>query len=299
MAIGKNGGATIMLTHLAFVSETEHLGLGRLSVVAAALQKQVLRDIAPIWNTPATVDAFEVLEDVPIGYWPIIIMDDIGYPGAAGIHLDNNGQPFALVQYSNRWELTASHEVGEMLIDPYGNRLVASVSINPNEPGRMEYLVEICDPSEAWQFGYTVNGIQMSDFYTPAYFDPIQSAGVRYSFTGALTEPRQVLYDGYLSWRNPETGVWWQRRMFGGIDEIISLGLLDAAAGSFRTQIDSRSMRDELYHGMPDDDDRVAEAHQLAGSYAKPATVKAQQWRDHATEIRDTAIRAQQKEKTV
>ena len=71
------------------------------------------------------MDAFDRLEDVPIGYLPMIVRDDIGFEGAAGIHLDDNGQPFALIQFSDSWSLTASHEMLEMLVDPLGNRLVA------------------------------------------------------------------------------------------------------------------------------------------------------------------------------
>jgi hypothetical protein len=67
----------------------------------------------PRWDVKATVDVFPRLEDVPIGYWPIIVMDDIQTPGAAGVHEDKNGQPFALVTSSDHlegWSLTASHE---------------------------------------------------------------------------------------------------------------------------------------------------------------------------------------------
>ena len=199
-----------MLHHLALVSETNTLEFSELTRVSAALQKQVLRDLRPIWEISATVDAFASLEDVPTGYWPIIVRDDIGIAGAAGIHLDNDGQPFALVQYnSNRWTLTASHEVLEMLVDPLGNQLRASESIKPDQ-GRVKYLVEVCDPSEAFQFSYTVNGVRVSDFYTPAYFDPVAAANVRYSFTGAIKGPKVVLEDGYLSWLDPATGHWWQ-----------------------------------------------------------------------------------------
>src|SRR5262249_33082099 len=80
--------------------------------------------------------------------------------------------------------------------------------------------------------------IQVSDFYTPRYFDPIQAPGVRYSFTGALTEPRQVLRDGYLSWHDPVSDHWWQLRFFGGDRTFADLGVLDAANGSIRSQID-------------------------------------------------------------
>jgi hypothetical protein len=78
--------------------------------VSSALQKQATRDLAPIWEVNATVDPFDKLEDVPDGVWPMIIMDDIGFPGAAGIHLDRDGQPFALITAAtelDRWALTA------------------------------------------------------------------------------------------------------------------------------------------------------------------------------------------------
>ena len=115
-----------MLPHqVALVSDTPVINFSNVSRMSAALQKQATRDLAPVWGVSATVDAFERLEDVPIGYWPIIILDDIQAPGAAGYHTDDNGQPFALVQASTGWPLTASHECLEMLVDPFGNRTVA------------------------------------------------------------------------------------------------------------------------------------------------------------------------------
>src|SRR5262249_1031572 len=65
------------------------------------------------------------LEDIPLDYWPIVILDDIEEPGAAGYHTDQNGQPFALVQADSNWVLTVSHECLEMLADPFGNRTLA------------------------------------------------------------------------------------------------------------------------------------------------------------------------------
>ena len=128
------------------------------------------------------MDSFPRLEDVPVGYWPMIVKDDIGQPGAAGVHLDKDGQPFALIEMSDSWSLTASHEMLEMLADPFGNRVIAGRSPKQGQ-GRVEFLVEVCDPSEAAQFGYTSNDILVSDFYTPHFFDPVHSAATRYSFT--------------------------------------------------------------------------------------------------------------------
>src|SRR5262249_12249811 len=160
------------------------IDLAEVTRVSAALQKQASRDLAPIWDIEATVDAFEKLEDVPIGYWPMVVKDNIGFD-AAGIHLDDGNQPYALISSGEDWSLTASHETLEMLVDPFGNRLVAGDSPMQGQ-GRVEFLVEVSDPSEAAQFAYTVNSILVSDFYTPNFFDPVASSGVRYSFTGAI-----------------------------------------------------------------------------------------------------------------
>ncbi len=232
-----------MLTrHVALVAEISAITSSELSRVSAAIQKQVTRDFGAIWEVQATVDSFPKLEDVPLGYWPVLIETDIGQAGALGVHLDKDNQPYALVTFDDNWSLTASHETLEMLADPFGNRLIASDSPKPDQ-GRVEFLVEVCDPSEASQFGYTVNGVTVSDFYTPSYFDPVVGDGVRYSFTGAITEPRQVLTGGYLSWHDPVSDHWWQEIFFEAQPEFRDLG----AATALRKPGESlRSMIDRL-----------------------------------------------------
>jgi hypothetical protein len=228
------------IRQVALISESSRVNFNQLAVASAALQKQVLRDASPIWNVRASVDPFAALEDMPVGYWPMIIKDNIDF-AAAGIHLDRDGQPFALITAdddSDVWSLTASHECLEMLVDPFGNKQVAGDSTKPDQ-SRVSYLVEVCDPSEAAQFAYSVNGVLVSDFYTPEFFDPVVGNGVRYSFTGAIKEPRQVLEGGYLSWLDPETGHWWQETWFeGNQSTFVDLGELTAANGSIRAQID-------------------------------------------------------------
>ena len=225
------------LQQLALVSETSKLAFGELARVSAALQKQGSRDLGPIWGLRATCDAFAKLEDVPVDYWPIIVRDDIGVSGAAGVHEDDSGHPFALVQFDGGWSLTASHEMCEMLCDPMGNTVRAGQSPKKGQQ-RVEFLVEVvCDPSEAAEFGYAVNGVSVSDFYTPHYFDPAEVAGVRYSFTGAIKKPRQVLKGGYLSWHDPVTDRWFQQVFFGKKPAFRDLGKITQSAKSIRRQI--------------------------------------------------------------
>jgi hypothetical protein len=270
-----------IIQHLALVSESKLVGIGDVMRVAAALQKQATRDLAPIWNIAATVDAFEKLEDVPLGYWPMIVKDDIGFSGAAGIHLDQDRQPFALITSASdldSWSLTASHESLEMLVDPFGDRLVAGDSPKPGQ-GRVSFLVEVSDPSEAAENAYTCNGILVSDFYTPKFFDPVASPSVRYSFTGAIKEPRDVLPGGYLSWVDSTTGHWWQETWFGGgSSQFRDIGPLDATAGSMRSQIDRITMADTMKALSPGR--TVASAAGLTSAVtSRSTTSKAARWR--------------------
>ncbi len=208
---------------------------------AAALQKQATRDFGPIWDVAATVDAFPSLNDVPLGYWPIIVGQE--GQGGGGVHLDRDNQPFALVDFTPDWSVTASHECLEMLADPFGNRLIAGDGPDPARPGRVEFLVEVCDPCEVPDLGYTVNGVPVSDFYTPLYFEPPQPAAAkRYDFMGNITAPRQVLRGGYLSWREAD-GNWFQEQFFGAQPEFPpTLGHFDKSAGSLRAWIDSHTL---------------------------------------------------------
>jgi len=230
----------VFITEIALVSETQEVSCRQLNKVAAALQKQALRDFRPLWFINATVDAFESLEDVPLGYWPIMVRDDIDMPGAAGVHLDDKGQPFALVQYDEGWALTASHEMLEMLADPWGNRLIAANSPKPDQ-GRVEFLVEVADPSEAPDFGYTVNGILLSDFLTPHFWDPEAVPGVRYSYMNRIQGPRQILRGGYMSWHDPVSDHWWQQVWFNSQPQFRDLGALTGRVASLRAAIDAKS----------------------------------------------------------
>ena len=226
-----------MFNQVALVSQTDKVSFRDLGLVSAAIQKQVTRDLGPIWNVDATVDAFETLPDVPVGYWPVIVRDDIPFD-AGGIHLNRaNGQPFALVRFSDEWSVTTSHETLEMLVDPSGNRTVASNSPKPDQ-GRVLIVVEVCDPSEASEFGYSVNGIQVSDFYTPRFFDPLPAAGARYSFSGALTAPRQVRDGGYISWWDPISKRVFQQFVDAGASDFVDRGEVPAGFGTLRSFAD-------------------------------------------------------------
>jgi hypothetical protein len=150
--------------------------------------------------------------------WPVPLVKSLP-PGEGGFHMDKHNQPFAKViaaPNDDSWTIDASHETIEMLVDPSGNRMHSSTAIEiagskvQDTTGQFNYLVEACDPCEANGFGYTIQGIVVSDFLTPHYYDPVVTPGTRYSFTGALTAPRQLLKGGYISYIDEETDEWMQ-----------------------------------------------------------------------------------------
>jgi hypothetical protein len=277
----------VLPRHVALVSEmnSTELSFSELTTVSAAISKQVARDFSPIWEVNATVDPFPTLEDVPPGYWPVIIQADIGNPTAAGFHTDRNGNPFALVQYSASWSLTASHETLEMLADPFGNRVVASLSPFDDKT-RVEILVEVCDPSEDAKFSYTVDGVVVSDFYTPHYLDPVTAPGVRYGFGNALEKARQLLKGGYISFHDLSSNHWMQMTFFGAKPELVDLGELTTSGGkSIREQIDRLTRIPSLTKGLAKSDKMVTRARTLMKSVDAGSNAKAAMWRAQIKQI--------------
>ncbi|WP_158751250.1 hypothetical protein [Acidobacterium sp. S8] len=200
--------------------------------VSAALNIQVTRDLPQFWQVSATVLYLPDPKKIPAGVWPVQLVKTLP-PGEGGFHLDKHKQPYAKViasPESAEWTIDASHEVLEMLVDPYGNRMQSSVAIEidgkkiVDGTGQFGYLVEACDPCEDDKYGYTINGVVVSDFITPRFYDPLETPGTRYSFTGALKAPRQILPNGYISWVNHEAGEWQQLQFFDNDPKITNLG---------------------------------------------------------------------------
>jgi hypothetical protein len=214
---------------IALVSETELVPLSDLVRVSAAVQKQVTDDFAPVWGIGATVDPFAAVADVPPGYWPVVVRDDIGLNIAGAHTADAQDKPFALVAFrEDDWPLSVSHEVLEMLADPWGKEFVTGPSLLPGQ-GTVEYLAEVCDPCQGADSGYSVNGVVVADFVLPAYYKAF-GAG-RYSFAGNILAPREVLPGGYVSWRDPVTAVWTQFLASDGFSEFRDLGVDPAPPG--------------------------------------------------------------------
>jgi hypothetical protein len=201
------------LIQVGLVDKTKAIDPELMHAVAAALTIQVTRDLPQFWNVQATVTYQPNASKIPAGVWPVFLVKTLP-PGEGGFHLDQQNQPYAKViasPGSDEWTIDASHETLEMLVDPNGNRLQPSTSIQIESgkivdgTGQFGYLVEACDPCEADHYAYPIQGVAVSDFLTPHFYDPVVTPGTRYSFTGAIKAPRQILPGGYISWVNQQT----------------------------------------------------------------------------------------------
>lgn len=228
--------ALMTKTQIALTSEAPDLNLTELRKAAAAFQKQVSIDFEPHWGVGAEILVCERLDDIPLGTWPVMIRKDINVPGAAAYHSSQDGLPFSLVAHGPGWTLAASHQILELLVSPFGNRLITGRSMKPREERKkVQYLVQVCDPCQGEQFAYRIDDILVSDFCTPQFFDAEKQEGVRYDQMGAIRQPLEVLENGYISWRDDDTGHWWQLTRFGGRDAIRDLGPISTEEKPKRT----------------------------------------------------------------
>ena len=90
----------------------------------------------------------------------------------------------------------------------------------------------------------------VSDFITPAFYDPVKIEGVRYSFTGAVKHPRQVLEGGYISWRNQTNEHIEQLIVSNGKKEFRDLGVWHPSSRSVREFVDRKTAHPELEKGL-------------------------------------------------
>jgi hypothetical protein len=244
------------LIQVGLVDTTGSLDAELVQAVAAALNVQVIRDLPEFWNIQASVRYLPHAAKVPAGVWPVQLVKKLP-PGEGGFHLDKHNQPFAKVVAapgSDDWTIAASHETIEMLVDPYGNKLQSSRAIEivggniKDGTGEFGYLVEACDPCEADNFAYSIQGVAVSDFLTPHFYDPVVTAGTRYSFGGNIKAPRQILPGGYISWINAEIGEVQQLQFIdpNSPPKIVNLG--PAQGASLREWVDNQTIAPTKKH---------------------------------------------------
>jgi hypothetical protein len=196
------------LINIAVINQSTAVSDTEVAAAVPNLNIQVQRDVAPIWGINAQVTYVPKGQIAPANSWQVIILDNSDQAGALGYHdLTANGYPISKVfaatdkKYNLSWTVTASHEICEMLVDP--DCVLAA------QTGNTTFVAfEVCDPCEADKLGYSINGTLVSDFVTPAWFQP--KAHKPYDFCNHITAPLTLLPGGYVSIWTPTKG-WTQK----------------------------------------------------------------------------------------
>jgi hypothetical protein len=240
---------------VALISDVKSIPFDQLQHVADALNRQIV-DLRSVWKVPdAKVTAYTSRQVAPINARPIIITDQPLGDDAGGYHFDKDGEPYALVEYSTTWTVTASHELLEMLVDPYGRKeTVGPAPDGYAGGGEVSYLVEVCDPCEDFEFSYSRSGVPLSDFVTPDYYTSAKTGGT-FSFCGNATEPRRILKGGYISFADSSDGAWWQG-FSDGVNQVYKRMPADTAVRSRREWVNAKTP-----HGRPHGPAPVAADH--------------------------------------
>lgn len=177
--------------------------------IAHACNVQISRDAAPAWEKTRVVveyhngrDLESVQKAVPAGSWVLILLDQPDSAGVLGWHwTDDTDRVYSEVFTAPCFQAgstaldgtyavssVVSHEVLETFGDPFCNGW--------SDSGRGFLLAqELCDPVEA--DGYKIDGVTVSNFVLPEYFDPTVSAGEKFDWLNRLTQPFSMSPGGY------------------------------------------------------------------------------------------------------
>jgi hypothetical protein len=249
---------------VALVAHVERLSPS-IEEVRDALQLQIRRDFAPVWGVYAEITAYPSgAHSVPGGSWMLHIVDDaealtrlepqrdpegVPFPGLhletvagapqAHVLVDRSGDVKSDVSQSNGqvWSIVASHELLEMLVNPYCNR--AAWRLVDRKSGEIEFFaLEIADPCESPGFEYPVSletqsvetaaaagriAVQVSDFVYPSWFDSRGKAPYHHNHKGnsdaRVDEPFQIGRGASAALFGREHG-WFRRNSDGGHGKI-------------------------------------------------------------------------------
>jgi len=177
------------------------------------LRKQVERDFASVWNVTADVRYAGPPSKARKNAWQLVLLDenDSDYDGYH--ELTNRGQPLGRVMLQQAkhcltgWTSTASHELLEMLVNP--DTQLGVFVYDPAVGGRV-YQCEVCDPCQDDAFCYKIDGIWVSDFVYPAWFDGWRKPdkSTKLDHRKLLERPFKVGAAGYMTYFDTRTRKW-------------------------------------------------------------------------------------------
>jgi hypothetical protein len=163
-----------------------------------ALQKQIDRDFAPVWGLTAKL----VFGEAQARAMRVVIRDVSDEAGDLGYHFSGDGYPVTYVFAKDdidafkEYTSTLSHELLEMIADP-GANLYADGFYRIKRRRRRAAMIpyEVCDAVQ--DFRYKIDGVYVSDFLYPEWFEPEHKGRMRMDKMGKVWHPFELAKGGY------------------------------------------------------------------------------------------------------
>lgn len=177
-------------TVIAISNQSTKVTDDQVQAAISAIGIQLARDVAPIWGLVPSLVFVPPNADLA-GECSCVISDTPDQPGALGYHDEgSDGVPYIKVFVIDGydWVTTLSHEILELTGNPAANRWADS-------PDGSDYAQELCDAVEGDT--YAINGLNVSNFVYPAFFDPNAQKGEKLDYLGKLSAPFTMTPGGY------------------------------------------------------------------------------------------------------
>jgi hypothetical protein len=193
------------------ISVKNHSRIPDRDVLAAvrAVNRQIAEDFAPYWALGAVLRLTDP-KAKPLQADAIIRI----YPHGHDYHWTPSGLPEGHV-FTNlsdlaretvpwlTWTTSLSHEALELIADPQLNTLVQGP--HPTRPRHVVFHYrEVCDPVQSET--YEIDGVTVSNFVLPHYFNGLGETGGRNDFLGTGLQPFHWNENGIIGFWDPTKG---------------------------------------------------------------------------------------------
>jgi len=197
------------MLQLAVINESTAIANAEVEKMIPAFDAQWNKDLDSIWSVGSASFSWVPKGKAPAsGAWWVVFLDDSDQADALAYHdLTNEGLPISkifvksILSDKSSVSVGATHELCEMAVDPWLNSAY-------QDPQGVFWAGEVCDPVEDDEYGYSINGILVTDFVTPNWFAHLHAKGSIDLKTHAKSA-FEVLTGGYAQKFDPQKG--WQQ----------------------------------------------------------------------------------------
>ncbi|UZR96497.1 hypothetical protein [Chondrinema litorale] len=205
------------LPAISVINFTTHILDQEVLEVINAINKQIKEHFMPIWGSG------KILKFHPTSYYPtdskalvydpvrtenvVYLVEESTLSSVLGYHSLNASElPFGFVFTENEdWSVNLSNEVLELIIDPLANIFLPG-------PDPFNHLKTVFHAYRSCcavdQTNYTIEGVSVSNFVTPAYFSIGDGPGIRTDFLGIGVSSFGAAEDSKISFFDLQTHKW-------------------------------------------------------------------------------------------